>query len=302
MLAMSDSQSARSPSRWRSRSRRADRRRIGVGRGAAEQQQGAARGFAIERLGVVDGCEAAAEPESTGSRCGDVGADRVDGADVEQAGMVEQIPAEQPVAREDGRGESAGLAVEAAEWTARAGGGRRGAWARTRSRSSAVALMVKVMARTCSGEVTDSSASSLRKRWISRPVLPEPAGASTTKERRMSSAWARASASDGTAVPATALEPLALGLRRLFGLGDLIEERQEGKQLSQGLPPARGLEEVGLGVRIGVRIFFEFDCIWVERGEVEAAEQALLAVLAGLRDSVWARRWRGRRGSPRRAR
>ena len=47
------------------------------------------------------------------------------------------------------------------------------------------------------GSVTASSVSSLRKRWMSRPVLPEPAGASTMKERRMSRAWARAAASGG---------------------------------------------------------------------------------------------------------
>ena len=135
--------------------------------------------------------------------------------------VVEELPAELKVAGQYSLGEGKGFAVEvvlgwcwirirsAASWSSTAGSAidwlesvvcaAAARWARTRSRISAVALLVKVMASTCSGCSTEGSASSLSKRRISSPVLPEPAGASTMKERRVSRAWRRASASGGAA-------------------------------------------------------------------------------------------------------
>src|ERR1700733_1196649 len=63
----------------------------------------------------------------------------------------------------------------------------------TRERLSAVAARVKVMARISSGSLTE--ASSLRKRRVSRSVLPEPAGARTMKEVPSSRARARSAMS-----------------------------------------------------------------------------------------------------------
>ena len=59
----------------------------------------------------------------------------------------------------------------------------------TRSRISAVAARVKVMAKICSGSST--SASSFSSRRVSSSVLPEPAGACTRKELSVSSVRAR---------------------------------------------------------------------------------------------------------------
>ena len=165
-------------------------------------------------------------------------------------------------------GEGAGLAVELGGRRRRASRRRRSQGEpRTRSRSSAVALLVKVMARTCSGVVTESSASSLRKRWMSRPVLPEPAGASTMKERRMSRACG---AGVGVGRPWSCR---LQGLRR----GVASESGEEGQDFSQARPPLKPSNGVGLVFGRGLR------ARRLEGGGVEAAEQALLAVLAGLR-------------------
>ncbi len=195
MLAISASQSARLPSRWSSRLRRAALKSASSLPRSSRVRRAASR---WSGAGVVGGSQPAAASGEHGKRARDLRADGVDGADVEAVRLIEQRQPRLPVAFEDGEGKLAGLAVEAV------GGCQRmsSAWAAfkcasTRSRISAVALWVKVMARTCSGSVTDSSARSLRKRWMSRPVLPEPAGASTMKERRMSRASARAAASGG---------------------------------------------------------------------------------------------------------
>ena len=107
----------------------------------------------VEGRGVVGGSEAAAAAGEDGEGARDLGADGVDGADVEAVGMIEQRPAELAVALEDGEGEGAGL--RGRRYRMRHGKGVRdwaaSRWARTRSRISAVALLVKVMARTCSG-------------------------------------------------------------------------------------------------------------------------------------------------------
>src|ERR1039458_8028989 len=123
--------------------------------------------------------------------------------------------------------------------------------------------MVKVMARTCSGSVTASSVSSLRKRWMSRPVLPEPAGASTMKERRMSRASARAEASGGPGRGAGA------------SVGRVESKRgRKGKTLDK-LVLLQATEWIGL-------ILDFFERIGVKGRGIEAAEQTLLAVLACL--------------------
>ena len=67
----------------------------------------------MERCGGVGWRKAAAAAGEDGKGAGDLGADGVDGADVEAVGMIEENPAELPVALEDGEGEGAGLEVEA---------------------------------------------------------------------------------------------------------------------------------------------------------------------------------------------
>ena len=56
--------------------------------------------------------EAAAGAGEHGEGSGDLGADRVDGADVEAVGVVEEVPTELAVAGEDGTGQSAQPGLE----------------------------------------------------------------------------------------------------------------------------------------------------------------------------------------------
>src|ERR1017187_9327536 len=103
---------------------------------------------------------------------------------------------------------------------------------------------------------------------MSNAVLPEPAGASTMKERWMSRASRRASASGGSGGPANA--------------GANCESSGESKgRVGNGRTSAtvclRLRERIGVGVGIGI-----FEDAGVERGSVETAEQALLAMVAGL--------------------
>ncbi len=78
----------------------------------AEQKQGAAGGLAVEGPGVFGRGEAAAGAGEVGQGARDLGADRVDGADVEAVGVVGERPAELPVSGEDGAGEGPGLGLE----------------------------------------------------------------------------------------------------------------------------------------------------------------------------------------------
>jgi len=77
-----------------------------------EQQQGTAGGLAVKGSGVVDRGEAATGAGENREGAGDLGADRVDGADVEAMGVVEEVPAELAVAGEYGAGERFGFGAE----------------------------------------------------------------------------------------------------------------------------------------------------------------------------------------------
>ncbi len=118
----------------------------------------------MERCGVGGGRETASTAGEDGQGAGDLSTDGIDGAEMETVGVIEQRPGELAVARQNCASECAGLAIEGIEGRIVFGRFDLAACscARTRSRSSAVALLVKVMARTCSGESTDSSARSLR--------------------------------------------------------------------------------------------------------------------------------------------
>src|SRR6266702_3065860 len=95
----------------------------GVGLLGAEQQEGAARGFAVEGTAVLLGIKAAAGTGEDRKGAGDLGADRVDGADLQAIGLVEEGPFQLAVALEHGAGEFAGLAIEVAVgFRIRAGG------------------------------------------------------------------------------------------------------------------------------------------------------------------------------------
>ena len=80
--------------------------------GAAEEQESASCSFVEELRGFREWGEAAARAGEHREGAGDLGTDRVDGAQVEAVGLVEQVPAEQAVARKDGLGEGAGFALE----------------------------------------------------------------------------------------------------------------------------------------------------------------------------------------------
>ena len=78
----------------------------------AEQKQGAAGGLAVEGSGVFRRGEAAAGAGEVGQGARDLGADRVDGADVEAVGVVDERPAELTVSGEDRAGEFPRLGLE----------------------------------------------------------------------------------------------------------------------------------------------------------------------------------------------
>ena len=80
----------------------------------AEQEQGTACGFAVERRRIVGGCEPATAAGEYGESAGDFDSDGVDCADVEPLWLIEQGPAELAVALKDGEGKLARLEVEAA--------------------------------------------------------------------------------------------------------------------------------------------------------------------------------------------
>src|ERR1019366_87829 len=100
---------------------------------------------------------------------------------------------------------------------------------------------------------------------MSRPVLPEPAGASTMKERWMSRAWRRASASGGAGV----------GSSRCAGS---LKRGRKGRTLAKVGLRGGWVGQVGLGIEVEV-----FQGVGVELEGIQTAEQALVAVLAGLR-------------------
>ena len=80
--------------------------------GVAEQHEGAACGFGVQGGGVVGGGEASAGAREDRQAACDFGAERVDGANVEPARVVEKCPAEGVRACERGLGEGAGGEVE----------------------------------------------------------------------------------------------------------------------------------------------------------------------------------------------
>ena len=91
--------------------------------GSAELQEGAAGGGEVEG-GCVFYCgpaASAAGEEREGA--GDVGADGVDGADVEAGWLIEKLPVEGAVAGEGGCGERAGFTVETVGGLLFVGGG-----------------------------------------------------------------------------------------------------------------------------------------------------------------------------------
>ena len=114
----------------------------------------------------------------------------------------------------------------------------------TRSRISAAALRVKVMASTCSGSST--AASACRKRCASTVVLPEPAGACSSTCRSTSSAARRACSVTHRPPPARLQRPRAAQCRQMAMAAGAAIARQRaatrqmrGDELAQLLLPLR---------------------------------------------------------------
>src|SRR5579859_7706060 len=101
---------------------------------------------------------------------------------------------------------------------------------------------------------------------MSRPVLPEPAGASTINDVVISSAWRRSSASGG---PVRSIAGGSAGKRPNCRTSATVH-------LQCG-----GVEEVDLGFGIEFEVGL-VERIGIEHRGIEAAEHALLAELAGL--------------------
>src|SRR5688572_20023891 len=127
---------------------------------------------------------------------------------------------------------------------------RLGRLFKTRSRISAAALMVKVMATISSGFSTKGS------NWVKRrtrsSVLPEPAGAWTMNERRGSSAAARA-----------AWSAIIVGLQRVHFLVDAAQRVQlaQAAGLQAFLRVDRRLAgSERLAERVGVALPFGEQC------------------------------------------
>jgi len=83
---------------------------------AAKLVEGACGGFGVDGFGVERGDEAAAGVRQDGQAGSDVEGERVDGADVQAVGVVEDLPVEYAVAGKDSEGERAGCAIEVVGW------------------------------------------------------------------------------------------------------------------------------------------------------------------------------------------
>ena len=151
-------------------------------------QKGPSRGQPVKWLRILNRSARSARPRKQRQRVRNLRAHRIDGANIQPARPLQQRPPKSDATLERRSRHLHSLSSKLEACSATSPRLARSSCSSTRSRSSDVALCVNVIASTSSGCSTDSSASKRRYRCTSSPVFPEPAGASTMHEDRVSSA------------------------------------------------------------------------------------------------------------------